>query len=204
MGSATVCAPLGHSLRARILEVANEGPLSPSQFVDAGLMPPEMFTSRSQALSLASYHFKCLEEADCLEVVETIPRRGAIEHVYAGMSYRKVSDAERKARSLEERAEISRLSALGLIARTENAIREATFDQRLDRLLDWGSLHVGEEQWAKLQDILARTRREIGALRKESREPDAETPPVDTRVHVTVGLLAFESPPLPDIDSAGS
>ena len=204
MGSATVCAPLAHPLRARILEVANEEPLSPSQFVDAGLMPAEMVTSRNQALSLASYHFKCLAEADCLEVVETIPRRGAIEHIYASISYWKVSDAERKARSLEERAEISRLSALGLIARTENAIREATFDQRLDRLLDWGSLHLGEEGWTKLQDILARTRREIGALREESRGPDGEKSHVGPRVHVTVGLLAFESPPLPDIDSPGS
>src|SRR5690349_17783937 len=120
----TVCAPLSHPLRARILEVANERPLSPSQFVEAGLVPGDIFTTCSQTLPLVSYHFRCLREAGCLEVIEMIPRRGTVEHIYAGTNRRKVSDAKRSEQSLEERSEISRLSALGLIARTENAIRE--------------------------------------------------------------------------------
>ena len=82
----TICTVLKHPLRVRILEVLNEGPRSPSQFVEEGLIPKEHFTTYQQALSLASYHFRELEKEGCLEVVESIPRRGAIEHVYRGMA----------------------------------------------------------------------------------------------------------------------
>src|SRR4051812_44755325 len=80
----TICAALKHPMRVRILEVLNEGPKSPSQFVAEGLVPKELFSSYAQVLSLVSYHFRELEKEGCLEVVRSIPRRGAVEHVYEG------------------------------------------------------------------------------------------------------------------------
>src|SRR5690349_17967583 len=82
----TICAVLKHPLRVRILEVLNEGPRSPSQFVEEGLVPKGSYTTYQQALSLAAYHFRELERDGCLEVIESIPRRGALEHVYRGLA----------------------------------------------------------------------------------------------------------------------
>ena len=90
----TICAVLKHPVRVRILEILNEGPRSPSQFVEEGLIPKEHFTTYQQALSLASYHFRELEKEGCLEVIESIPRRGAVEHVYRGLARVFLSDAE--------------------------------------------------------------------------------------------------------------
>src|SRR5215203_2582915 len=92
--SETICTVLKHPLRVRILEVLNEGPRSPSQFVEEGLIPKENFTTYQQALSLASYHFRELEKEGCLEVIESIPRRGAVEHVYRGLARVYFNDAE--------------------------------------------------------------------------------------------------------------
>lgn len=80
-----MCAPLGHPLRVRILQVANERDISPSGFVDEGLQPKGIsFESRSHGLSHVSYHFRELEKAGCIEVVQTMQRRGATEHIYRG------------------------------------------------------------------------------------------------------------------------
>src|SRR6266487_1479331 len=81
----TACAPLNHPLRVRILEVANTGDISPIQFVNEQLEPPGIsFKNPQHALSHVSYHFRALEKAGCIEVIDTIQRRGATEHVYRG------------------------------------------------------------------------------------------------------------------------
>src|SRR5215203_5721020 len=131
----TVCAVLKHPLRVRILEVLNEGPRSPSQFVEEGLIPKQHFSNYQQALSLASYHFRELEKEGCLEVIESIPRRGAVEHVYRGLARVYFNDAEFEEMERPIRRRLSRISLQGMIARADRAIREDTFDARVDRHL---------------------------------------------------------------------
>src|SRR5215211_8444536 len=109
----TIFNALRHPLRVRILEVLNEGPRSPSQFVEEGLIPKEHFNTYQQALSLASYHFRELEKEGCLEVIESIPRRGAIEHVYRGLARVFFNDAEFEATAAEDRRQLSRISLQG-------------------------------------------------------------------------------------------
>ena len=63
---------LSHPLRWRILEHLTAGPASPSM-VAARLGEP---------LGNVSYHVKILLQHDAIELVETRPVRGALEHVY--------------------------------------------------------------------------------------------------------------------------
>src|SRR5215218_5575605 len=135
--SETICNALKHPLRVRILEVLNEGPRSPSQFVEEGLIPKEHFSTYQQALSLASYHFRALEKEGCLEIIESIPRRGAVEHVYRGLARVFVDDREFEAMPRSDRRRLSRISLQGMVARADRAIREDTFDARSDRHLTW-------------------------------------------------------------------
>jgi DNA-binding transcriptional ArsR family regulator len=63
---------LSSSLRARALTLIAEGVASPKAIAEAlGL------DVRSVA-----YHVRVLRELDCIELVETQQRRGALEHIY--------------------------------------------------------------------------------------------------------------------------
>lgn len=194
----TICTVLKHPLRVRILEVLNEGPRSPSQFVEEGLIPKEHFSNYQQALSLASYHFRELEKEGCLEVVESIPRRGAIEHVYRGMTPRVFfDDAEFEAMPLATRRQLSRISLQGLIARADRAISTQTFDARPDRHLTWVPMQLDERGWKEVIAALAATFGELTQIRHDARDRLAASG--EEVVPATVGMLGFESPPPPPL-----
>lgn len=194
----TICAALKHPLRVRILEVLNEGPRSPSQFVEEGLIPKEHFNTYQQALSLASYHFRELEKEGCLEVVESIPRRGAVEHVYRGMTPRiYFSDAEFEAMPLATRRQLSRISLQGLIARADRAISTKTFDTRPDRHLTWVPMQLDERGWDEVIATLAATFGELTQIRHDASDRLAASG--EEVVPATVAMLGFESPPPPPL-----
>ena len=191
----TICAVLKHPLRVRILEVLNEGPRSPSQFVEEGLIPREHYNNYQQALSLASYHFRELEKEGCLEVIESIPRRGAVEHVYRGMARIDFDAAEFEAMPQNTRRELSRISLQGLIARADRAIITETFDARPDRHLSWMPMQLDERGWEEVIDTLAATFGELIQIRHDAKDRLAASG--EEVVPATVALLGFQSPPPP-------
>lgn len=196
--SETICTALKHPLRVRILEVLNEGPRSPSQFVEEGLIPKEHFTTYQQALSLASYHFRELEKEGCLKVVESIPRRGAVEHVYRGMTPLVFfSDAEFEAMPQATRRKLSRIALQGLIARADRAISTETFDARPDRHLTWVPMQLDERGWEEVIDALAQTFGELTQIRHDAKDRLAASG--EEVVPATVAMLGFESPPPPPL-----
>jgi hypothetical protein len=190
----SLCLALQHPLRARILEVVNETDMSPSRFVRQGLVPRPLFKNAQQALSLASYHFRELEKEGCLQIVETIPRRGAAEHVYRGVSRVFFSDEEFEKLPHPTRKGLSRASFQGVVARTDGAIRSGSFDNRADRHLTWRAFACDEQGWAEVTGILAETFDKLEAARKaaEARlgEQGSQCFPA------TFAMLGFESPPL--------
>jgi DNA-binding transcriptional ArsR family regulator len=201
----TVCGTLKHPLRVRILEILNEGPRSPSQFVEEGLVPKELYGSYTQALSLASYHFRELEKAGCLEVIESIPRRGAVEHVYEGKARVYFTDAEFEQLPRARRRALSRISFQGLVARADGAMRADTFDARADRHLTWMPMQLDERGWDELSTALAACFGEVEQIRHDARSRLGSSD--EEAIPVTFGMVGFESPPppsLPEADSSGS
>lgn len=195
--SETICTALRHPLRVRILEVLNEGPRSPSQFVEEGLIPKEHYSSYQQALSLASYHFRELQKEGCLEVIESIPRRGAVEHVYRGLARVYFDDEEFEGMPRETRRKLSRISLQAMIARADRAIREDTFDERTDRHLTWMPMQLDERGWEEVVDTLATTFNELTQIRHDARDRIAASG--EKVVPATVAILGFESPPPPPL-----
>ena len=63
---------LAHPLRVRILTSLHKGVSSPNQLAQ----------ELGEPLGNVSYHVKTLLEYDCVELVKTEPRRGAVEHFY--------------------------------------------------------------------------------------------------------------------------
>lgn len=193
----TISTALKHPLRVRILEVLNEGPRSPSQFVEEGLIPKEHYTNYQQALSLASYHFRELQKEGCLEVIESIPRRGAVEHVYEGKARVYFDDAEFEGMPRPTRRQLSRVSLQGMVARADRAIAEDTFDERPDRHLTWMPMQLDERGWSETIAKLAATFEELTQIRLDARDRVAASG--GEVVTATVGMLGFESPPPPPL-----
>jgi DNA-binding transcriptional ArsR family regulator len=63
---------LSHPVRQRILERLNEGVASPN----------ELAKELDEPLGNVSYHVRILRDYDCVELVKTRQRRGAVEHYY--------------------------------------------------------------------------------------------------------------------------
>jgi hypothetical protein len=197
IAGATLCDPLKHPARVRILEVINEAPMSPIRFLEGGYADRE-FKSKQEGLSYLSYHFRELQKAGLIEVIESIPRRGAMEHIYRGCSRVFYTNEEFDKLSFRERAMLSRTSFQGLVARTDRAIAQGTFDNRTNRQLTWRAMHLDEDGWQEMADHLNEAFAKAEAIRKAAaeriREDDGEVIPV------TVAFLGYESPPLPPLD----
>jgi len=194
----SVCQALKHPIRVRILEALCEGDLSPIQFLRRDLLPPgfNFEGDEKNALSHVAYHFKQLLEAGCVVLVETIPRRGANEHIYRSKMLALHTDEDFEALSLEERRSISRSTLQMLIARAEGAIYQGTFDKRPDRHLSWVPLELDEQGWQELRDLQAEALeraqgiKAASIVRRHERGEEDDTPTFTA----TFGALAFESP----------
>ena len=164
-------------------------------FINAGFAPD--IEDKQKALSRISYHFRELERAGCIKVLETIQRRGATEHVYGGCSRVFFSDAEFDALPAEQRADLSRASWQGLVARTDGALRKGTFDARTDRHLTWRAMDLDERGWEELTERLAQCFEDCEQIRREAQDRLAASG--DKVVPTTMAMLGFESPPRPDL-----
>lgn len=142
-------------------------------------------------MSHVSYHFRELEKAGCLYVVEEIGRRGAIEHVYVGKVT--LSSDEFEQLSKEERSNLSRVGLQGFIARADSSLWTDTFDKRKDRHLTWMPLFLDEQAWGEVMEALDTCFGTVQRIQDEAdeRRNDDE----DVSVPATVALFGFESPP---------
>jgi DNA-binding transcriptional ArsR family regulator len=63
---------LSNDVRARALELLAEEARSPKQIA----------AEMKLDLRSVAYHVRVLKKLGCIELIETLPRRGAVEHVY--------------------------------------------------------------------------------------------------------------------------
>src|ERR1700741_4151561 len=69
---ARIAKALAHPLRARILQRLGERVASPG----------DLAVELEAPLGVVSYHVRMLRDYDCVELVRTEPRRGALQHFY--------------------------------------------------------------------------------------------------------------------------
>lgn len=69
---ARIAKALAHPLRARMLELLGEQTLSPA----------DLATQTGAPLGVVAYHVRMLRDYECVELVRTEPRRGALQHFY--------------------------------------------------------------------------------------------------------------------------
>src|SRR5918998_1628877 len=109
---------LAHELRIEILSILNERMASPN----------ELAKELDEGLSQVSYHVKVLKDYECIELVKTEPRRGAVEHYYRATSKAFLTDRDWRELPSSVKPGLS-ADLLDLIQRDAvTALEEGTFD----------------------------------------------------------------------------
>jgi DNA-binding transcriptional ArsR family regulator len=189
----TALSVLKHPLAVQVLTVCNEERMSPSTFVEERYRPrPATEKEFKNSLSQVSYHFRCLEKAGLLELVDMIPRRGAFERVYSGTARAHFSDEEWAKVPEDERRRISTVTWQGLMARVESAMLGDSFDDRDDRWMAWTAGRLDERGWAEMVSVIAANYAKLEAIREDAEARLEETG--EEPINATFGMMGFESP----------
>jgi DNA-binding transcriptional ArsR family regulator len=142
--SSNIVKALSHPLRLRILSRLNEGVASPN----------EMAKEFGESLPLVSYHVRILRELECIELVKTTPRRGAIEHHYRALTRAVLDDGSWEQMPESARKAVSTIALDTAFTDIRKAIEADTFDTRLDRHHSYSPLLLDEQGWEQLNEKL--------------------------------------------------
>jgi DNA-binding transcriptional ArsR family regulator len=135
---------LAHPLRVQLLAALNEGVASPN----------ELAKRLDEPLTNVSYHVRMLHDLGTIELVETEPRRGALEHYYRAVVRPFFADREWKRLPRNARGSISDAVLQLVWDDAAEAIKNGTFDQRENRHLSRTVLVVDDEGWDELNELL--------------------------------------------------
>jgi len=141
---------LAHPLRVQLLAALNEGVASPN----------ELAKKLDEPLTNVSYHVRMLHDLGTIELVDTEPRRGALEHYYRAIVRPFFADREWKRLPKNARGSISDAVLQLVWDDSAEAIKSGLFDERVDRHLSRTVLQVDDEGWeelnARLVDLVDR------------------------------------------------
>jgi DNA-binding transcriptional ArsR family regulator len=135
---------LAHPLRVQLLAALNEGVASPN----------ELAKKLDEPLTNVSYHVRMLHDLGTIELVETEPRRGALEHYYRAIVRPFFADREWKRLPRNARGSISDAVLELVWDDTAEAIKSGIFDERENRHLSRTVLAVDDQGWDELNELL--------------------------------------------------
>jgi DNA-binding transcriptional ArsR family regulator len=183
---------LGHPVRVQSLVILNERVASPN----------EISKELDQTVGHVSYHIKVLKECECIELVDTAPRRGAMEHYYRATDRAFLNPDEWAALPKSIRPGMSASGLKTVFNDVSTALLEGTFDKRIDRHLSWTPMLVDEQGWEELRTELLATLEKVFEIQSGSAErlAAADAPGIP----VSVAMLGFEAPSLGDAKVAPS
>ena len=173
---------LAHPLRVRILSSLHKGISSPNQLAQ----------ELGEPLGNVSYHVKTLLEYDCVELVKTEPRRGAVEHFYRATDRAFLSDSDWAKIPASARKGISGsiLESIGQSA-TE-AMAEGTLDARSDSHLSDTPLQLDKQGWKEINKVLSETVDKASAIQKEATKRIGKEK--DKALQTKLAIMHFEVP----------
>lgn len=138
---------LAHPLRVEILTILNERMASPN----------ELSKELEEGLSQVSYHVKVLKDFECIEMVKTEPRRGAVEHYYRATERSFLTDRDWKALPDSVKPGVSATAIQVIIDEVIESLSSGSFDAREDRHISATPGIVDERGWEESVDLINET-----------------------------------------------
>jgi DNA-binding transcriptional ArsR family regulator len=186
---------LAHPVRAQALSILNERVASPN----------EIAKELDQGVGHVSYHINVLKQCECIELVGTEPRRGAVEHYYRATTRIFLDDEEWRRLPASVRPGMSASLLQNVVDDAGEALSSGTFDARDDRHLAWTKMIVDDEGWNELNEAMAETLERVLQIQSASaaRLRDAG----ETGFQVSAVTMAYETPgegerrPVPPMES---
>ncbi|MEZ5078540.1 MAG: winged helix-turn-helix domain-containing protein [Solirubrobacterales bacterium] len=174
---------LAHPLRVRILTELHKGISSPNQLAQ----------TLGEPLGNVSYHVKTLLEYDCVELVKTEPRRGAVEHFYRATERPFLNDAEWAKLPASARKGISGAILESIGEDVTKSMVAGTIEKKTDAHLSRTPLLLDEQGWEEVTKMLGETLDRAMEIGEESasRLADSKSEPIPS----TLGIVHFETPP---------
>lgn len=172
---------LAHELRVEILAILNERMASPN----------ELAKELNEGLSQVSYHVKVLKDYNCIELVKTEPRRGAVEHYYRATSRAFLTDRDWHQLPDSVRSGMSADLFQALVADAVEAMESGTFDERTDRHLSLTPLVLDQQGWEDVRDALNSTLKQVLDAHAESAKRLGKSGEAGTTV--SVSMLGYET-----------
>lgn len=173
---------LAHPIRLELLGILSYRNISPKEFA----------RHRGEPVSNLGHHFRTLEKLRCIELAETRPSRGSVEHIYRRVKRVIFSDRDWLIMPDEARQIVSSTILRDLIGRVTEALQTGTFTARDDVHITWRPVTLDEQGWSEMVDILAKAFASISNA--EVRAVERMRKSGDQGLVATVGLLGFESP----------
>jgi len=154
---ARIAKALAHPLRARILQRLGERVASPG----------DLAVELDAPLGVVSYHVRMLRDYDCVELVRTEPRRGALQHFYKATARPNLDDAQWRTLPAQLRRELAGETIGELVTDLAAAADAGTLDDP-EIVLTRTPLELDEKAFKKLNKLLAKTQEQVHAIAAES------------------------------------
>lgn len=170
---------LSHPIRVNILEALQGRVASPS----------ELAKEMDESLGVVSYHTNTLVECGCLELVNTKPRRGALEHFFGVTPRSFIGHQDWRRAPASLRGGITSAAFQTFIDKASEAIEAGTIDSRDDTTLNWMPMTVDAEGWREVAEVMEETLKQLVDIHsRSSKRLDGEE-----GMPIVVGLAAFEA-----------
>lgn len=143
---------LAHPTRVHILDILSEGPSSPVRM---------MRRMENISLNLVSHHVKVLRDLGCIELIGTVPKRGAREHMYRARERQFFSAEEWEAIEPKSRQPITSVLLRMISEDAGRSLAEGKFDELPDNHLSRAPVELDGEGWTEVVESLARTLDEV-------------------------------------------
>src|SRR5213592_3991136 len=163
---ARIAKALAHPLRARILQRLGERVASPG----------DLAVELGAPLVVVSYHVRMLRDYDCVELVRTEPRRGALQHFYRATARPTLDEDQWKTLPSSLRKELSG-ETLGAIVGDMRAAAEAGTLDDPEVIVQRVPLELDERALKKLNKLLAKTHEQALAIAADAAERQVEKSP---------------------------
>jgi DNA-binding transcriptional ArsR family regulator len=160
---ARIAKALAHPLRARILQRLGERVASPG----------DLAVELDAPLGVVSYHVRMLRDYDCVELVRTEPRRGALQHFYRATARPVLDEDQWRTLPAGLRGELSG-ETIGDLIEDLGAAADAGALNDPEVVVNRTPLELDERGWKKLNRLLARTMEQALAIASESAARTAE------------------------------
>src|SRR4051812_5408120 len=155
---ARIAKALAHPLRAQILQRLGERVASPA----------DLAVELGAPLGVVSYHVRMLRDYDCVELVRTEPRRGALQHFYRATARPNLDEQQWRRLPAGLRRQLSGETLQALVDDLA-AAADAGRTEDPDLVVARTPLELDERACKKLNRLLARTLEQARTIARKAR-----------------------------------